>query len=64
MIYQDGISFVEDADSVDLFSYGTAEDYMAIQSMAGHGKDHEFQAFNLGRSITYGIRALLTCTSI
>lgn len=47
MIYQDGIGFVEDADSVDFYPYGTAEDFMAIQSMAGHPKEHDFQAYNL-----------------
>lgn len=48
MIYQDGINFVEDADPVEFYPpYGTTEDYTAIQSMAGHNKDHDFQAFNL-----------------
>lgn len=60
MIYQDGISFVEDADSVEFYPYGTTEDFMAIQSMAGHGKDHEFQTFNLGTYCISSARPVLT----
>lgn len=64
MIYQDGISFVEDADQVEFFPYGTTDDYAAIQSMAGPTKDQEFQAFNLGEYHESGIDMVLTFCSV
>ena len=49
MPFYDGITFVEDADQVDLYQYGSADAYMNVQqSMADHAKDREFQAFDLG----------------
>ena len=43
MIYQDGISFVEEVDYPQLYGgFGFQEDYMAIEAMSSHGKQQQY----------------------
>lgn len=42
MLYQDNFQLADDADQYQVYPFGTAEEYLVMQAMSGHGKESSF----------------------